>query len=347
MLTPSLLSLPYADMIASQEVILIVEDNLVLRKALEEILAKTGYTVLTAANGKEALDCMGTLTPNLIVSDITMPVMNGYDFFDAVRTRPDWFSIPFIFLTAHGSTTDIINGKTLGVEDYLIKPIHGDELVAAVRSKLNRSTQLRIFQLQEAYESSLTMLANAIEIRDRYTRGHVERVRDYALMIAKMMRFDEHSQNILRFGAILHDIGKIHIRENLLLKEDALNHEEWEEIKQHPIVGANMIKGIPYLRQAVPIVLNHHEYWDGSGYPHHLTGEEIPILARIVVVADSFDAMTSYRVYQPIRSPEKALSEISKGAGIQYDPQVVTALEATWKEGLVTEILKKQLTLST
>ena len=165
----------------SQETILIVEDNPVLREGLQEMLELEGFIVLTASNGREALDRMVGQHPDLILSDIAMPEMDGLAFFRAVRNRPEWISIPFIFLTARGEREDVLAGKDLGAEDYLVKPATREELLTAVSSRLERSHQLRVVQLQQAYEASLTVLANAIEVRDQYTRGHVERVMAFLL----------------------------------------------------------------------------------------------------------------------------------------------------------------------
>ena len=324
-----------------QDVILIADDNEILRTALEEMLSLAGFVIFSAANGREALAKMEHVTPDLIVSDITMPDVDGYAFFEAVRAKSEWLSIPFIFLTARGAKKDNINGKGLGAEDYLVKPIHRDELLIAIRSRLNRSNELRVAQLREAYEGSLTMLANAIEVRDSYTRGHVERVRDYALMMAEQMGWYGVQLDHLRYGAILHDIGKIHIRESILRKKERLNDIEWDAIREHPIIGAEMVRDVPYLQGAIPIILHHHEYWDGSGYPDHLAGGDIPLSARIVVVADAFDAMTTDRCYQPAKSLENALAEIVDSSGAKYDPAVVRALQKTWDAGLVAIIFGK------
>jgi putative two-component system response regulator len=326
------------DMGMELDIILIVEDNDVLRSALDEMLSNSGYVVYTAANGIEALKCLEEKTPHLIISDISMPDMDGYEFFDAVRANKHWLSIPFIFLTARGTKKDILNGKDMGVEDYLVKPVRRDELLTTVRSRLTRSNQLRIAQLREAYESSLILLANAIEVRDSYTRGHVERVRDYALLMAKILGWQDQRLEDLRFAAILHDIGKIHVRENVLLKEGPLNDEEWEEIKKHPSIGAEMVKNVPYLVSAIPAILHHHERWDGQGYPDHLAGESIPLMARIVAVADAFDAMTSNRSYQKIRSLQSAYDEIVSAVGMRYDPKVISALQKAWGMGEVQKI---------
>lgn len=315
----------------NQETLLIVEDNPILREGLQEMLSLEGYTVLTAVNGREALEKMNSLAPDLILSDIAMPEMDGYTFFRAVRSRPEWISIPFLFLTARGEKADVLAGKDLGAEDYLVKPLSRDELVTAVRARLERSQQLRVVQLQQAYETSLTVLANAIEVRDQYTRGHVERVMAYSFALAEFLGWHTHQMEQLRFGAILHDIGKLHIRESILCKREPLTLQEWAEIRNHPITGAEMIKDIPYLAPAVPVIRYHHERWDGKGYPEGLAGEEIPLAARIVAIADCFDAMTTARPYSPARSPQEACEEILANAGTQYDPAVVRAFQKAWE----------------
>lgn len=329
----------------AKETLLIVEDNDVLREGLREMLTFEGFTILTASNGLEALKQMNAVSPDLILSDITMPEMDGYTFFKNVRNRPDWVTIPFIFLTARSEKADLMVGKNLGVEDYLIKPLSRDELVAAVRGRLSRSRQIRVAQLQQAYEASLTALANAIDLRDRYTRGHVERVTAYALALASSLGWQERRLEQLRFGAILHDIGKIHIKESTLFKVTRLDNDEWEEIKRHPINGAEMIKDIPYLAPAVPVVRHHHERWDGRGYPDCLAEEEIPAGARIVAVADGFDAMTTERPYSPARTLEEAYDEILNCSGKQYDPAVVEALQRVWETNQIQSIATSWQTL--
>lgn len=333
-----MLTLELKESIIGKETLLIVEDNDALREGLREMLNLEGFSILAAANGRAALEQMAIVTPDLIVSDISMPEMDGIAFFSAVRARPEWLTIPFLFLTARGEKQDILRGKYLGAEDYLVKPLTRDELITAVRSRLKRSEQLRMAQLRRAYEASLTALANAIDIRDRYTRGHVERVTAYTLAMARKLNWPEKDLDILRFGAILHDIGKIHIPENILFKVTPVTAAEWQEIKRHPVNGAEMIKDIPYLSPAVPIIRYHHERWNGQGYPEGLTGEEIPLGARIVAVADSFDAMTTQRPYSPARTLEDALQEILNCAGNSYDPAVVEVFQSLWNESQIRQI---------
>ena len=305
--------------------ILIVEDHDILREGFLILLETEGYRVTTAPHGKDALRQMEASVPDLILSDISMPEMDGYEFYDSVRARPEWLAIPFIFLTARGDRVDMLASKKLGVEDYLVKPVERLELVSTIRSRLERSQQLMIAQLHQAYEASLIMLANAIELRDSYTRGHVERVRDLSVLIGEQVGLKSGQIEVLRFGAILHDIGKIYIREGVLRKPGPLNADEWNEMKRHAEIGAGLLERIPYLIAASPIIQYHHERWDGKGYPDGLIGEAIPLEARIVAVADSYDAMTTARVYQLASTPEQAKQEIVAGSGTRYDPAIVEA----------------------
>ncbi len=322
----------------ASETILIVEDNQILLDGLKDLLEQEDYQVLCAGHGLEGLEQMQSHVPDLILSDITMPEMDGYEFFEVVRSKPEWVTIPFIFITARREREQLLAGKKLGVEDYLLKPISPEELLTTIRSRLSRSQQLLLLQLEQAYEASLIVLANAIEVRDPYTRGHVERVMNYALEIAWQLDLAPLQIHDLRFGSILHDIGKIQISETILNKAGPLTKQEWDEIKKHPMMGFELIKGIHYLSPALPVILNHHERWDGSGYPAGLVREDIPFVARIAAVADSFDAMTSQRPYRPAMTTQQAAQEIRDCSGSQYDPQVVEAFNKTFGSGKIQAI---------
>jgi putative two-component system response regulator len=320
------------------EWILLVEDNDVLREGLKSILEQEGYQAIVAGDGKEALAKMGKTTPDLILSDIIMPELDGYGLFEAVRSRAEWVSIPFIFLTARRERQYVLAGKRLGADDYLLKPVSPDDLLTAIRSRLGRSQQLLLAQIRESYETSLIMLANAIEVRDPYTRGHVERVMNYALSIAEELAWTPTNLNHLRFGSILHDIGKIQISEKILRKKGPLTQDEWTEMRKHPENGAELIKAIHYLEHAIPTILYHHERWNGSGYPFGLKEMAIPVAARIVAIADSFDAMTTIRPYREELTPQAAFQEIHDRAGILFDPAMVKAFQRAWLSGKVMAI---------
>ena len=318
--------------------LLIVEDNNDLRNGLKDILTFEGFTVLSASNGREALDQMSAISPDLIISDITMPEMNGYEFFDAVRERPEGVTIPFIFLTARGERDDVMKGKNLGAEDYLVKPVTRSELVNAVQSRLTRFRQLQMAQMESAYQYALTALANGIEVRDRYTRGHVERVTNYGLAIAEQLGWHGKRLEALRFGAILHDIGKIFVKEEILSKAGMLTESEREEMLHHPDNGAEMIGDIAYLQVAIPVIRYHHERWDGSGYPQGLVGEQIPIEARLIALADVFDAMTTDRPYHLAEKLETAYDYILSMSGKHFDPMIVHAFQRLWEVGKIQQI---------
>lgn len=317
--------------------LLIVEDDPDMLVAFQDILEGSGYSVTTAANGKDALRLLQEIKPALIMSDITMPGMDGIELYRAVRERPEGAAIPFIFLTARGTREDIFAAKALGVDDYITKPTTRHELLTAVRARLQRTDELMLIQLKAV----LRAMANAIEARAGvYTLRHVEAVNAYAQSMALELGWDEYQLEALEFGAILHDVGKIGVPEKILSKNGPLDEEEWTEMRMHPVYGAHMIEGNPYLESALPLVLHHHERWDGGGYPHGLAGEDIPIGARMLAVADTFHAMTSDRAYRTAMSSEKAFEEILAQAGKQFDPQMVDVFERCWLRGDVARIHK-------
>lgn len=307
--------------------------------AFQDVLESAGFNVITAQNGKVALEKLDAIKPDLILSDISMPVMDGYELFEAVRQQPGGAVIPFIFLTARGTREDIFAGKSLGADDYITKPVTTRELLSAVKARIQRSDELMLAQLKAAYKDSLFVLANAIETRDSYTHAHMRRLNAYATMLAQELDWEREQIEDLEFGAILHDIGKIYVPEAVLQKEGKLDDAEMADMRKHPEVGAHMIKDIPYLASATPMVLYHHERWDGDGYPEGLAGEEIPLGARVLAVADAFDAMTSNRPYRDALSPDVAFQEILNCSGAQFDPEIVEALKVCWDAGRVHEIL--------
>jgi putative two-component system response regulator len=326
----------------ANELILIVEDMDLLREGLREILVNERFSVITARNGREALDQMNNKVPDLIISDITMPVMDGIDFYSAVRARKEWIGIPFIILSARSEPADFTVGRHLGVDDYLVKPVSRDELVSTVRSRLGRFQQAQMARVQQAYLDSLITMANAIETRTLQTSHHIEHITNYAMLIAEHLGWSGKRLSTLRFSAILHDIGKIHIPASILFKNAPFEPDEWELVRRHPATSAEMIKDVPFLADCVPFVRHHHERWDGKGYPDGLIGEEIPDGSRILCVADSLDAMTTHHSYASARSLDDALEDIISLAGSQYDPAVVAALQSVWLDGRLGLILVGQ-----
>ncbi len=326
-----------AKVIKNESTLLVVEDDPAMLIALRDILEGAGYAVQTAVNGAEALNHLANSRPSLILSDIAMPVMDGFQLLEKVRSRPAGATIPFIFLTARGTREDIFTGKSLGVDDYITKPVTSKELLSAVQARLQRADDFTMIAQLMAAKDSLRVLANAIENK----RYHVERVNSYAQALAIELKWDEKRRDALEFGAILHDIGQVRVPEAILLKAGPLTEDEGVEMRKHPVEGARMIEGIPYLAIAIPIVLHHHERWDGKGYPHGLKGDEIPEEARLLSVADTFDAMTSDRAYRKALDKETAKVEIINHSNEQFDPRMVKAFIACWERGEFHEIYEK------
>ena len=311
--------------------ILLVEDDAPLLDVMRYLLEAEGYEVCPAVNGKQALDLFVTSRPSLVISDIMMPEMNGYDLLEAVRVMPEGITVPFLFLSARTERSDVDRARSLGVDDYLFKPFEAPELINAVRARLDRRRVIELFDTRAAHLQTVIMLANVIETRDPYTAGHLERVRRLALNLAFALNWNTEDIAILEFGAILHDIGKIVVPSQVLKKTGPLTKEEWKLMRQHPEVGAKMLEGVDHLRAAVPYVLNHHEWWNGSGYPGGLKGEKIPREGRLLAIADAFDAMTTNRPYHSSMPAVDALDELARYRGIYFDPEMVDAFIQTYK----------------
>jgi len=317
-----------------QSALLVVEDDAAMLVAFRDILESEGYAVSTAANGQDALTVLDRIQPDLILSDISMPFMDGIKLLDAVRERPNGGAIPFIFITARGTREDVFAAKAKGVDDYITKPVTRQELLAAVEARLQRTDELMLIQLKIV----LRALANAIESRDPYTLNHVEAVNAYAQALASELGWQPDELEALEFAAILHDIGKIGVPEKVLIKTGPLDPDEWEDMRRHPIYGVHMVRGTPYLEDAIPLILHHHERWDGKGYPDGLVGEDIPMGARLLAVADTFHAMTSDRPYRAAIPAEKTYEEILSQSGRQFDPKMVEAFQRCWRRGEVLRI---------
>jgi putative two-component system response regulator len=289
---------------------------------MRDILETDDHIVFTVPNGRAAIVAFETKKPDLILSDIMMPDMDGFAVLEAIRSHPDGLAVPFLFVSARTERRDITRARDLGADDFIFKPFGVDELRKAVRAKLQRKRVVELFNTRTAHLQTVTLLANAIEARDKYTRGHVERVRDYALQLARALEWSVEALIILEFGALLHDIGKISIPEQILNKTGPLLPEEWSQMRQHPEVGARMLEGVDHLHAALPYVLYHHERWDGGGYPTGLSGGNIPPEGRLLAIVDSYDAMTTSRPYRQSLTSVAALDEIRKGIDVQFDPDM-------------------------
>jgi putative two-component system response regulator len=323
---------------------LVVDDEPGVRRSLARMLQAQGFQCFEASTGLEALELLERIgeTP-LIVSDMRMPELDGIGFLEAVRRRYPDTSV--IMLTGLSDTTTAVDCLHLGAADFLLKPISMNELQARVARALEKRAlvlQNRYYQenlerrvheqaqrIQELFLQGVQMLARALEAKDAYTRGHSIRVSRYAVATARRMGFQGVLLDGIRLGGELHDIGKIGTRESVLHKPGSLTADEFRQISEHPILGERMLS--PLARESpdvLRIVRSHHERLDGRGFPDGLRGERIPVEARIVAVADAFDAMTTRRPYRESRPPEQAMAELRRVAGTQLDPEAVEAFVA-------------------
>ena len=323
---------------------LVVDDEPGVRRSLARMLQAQGFQCFEASTGLEALELLERIgeTP-LIVSDMRMPELDGIGFLEAVRRRYPDTSV--IMLTGLSDTTTAVDCLHLGAADFLLKPISMNELQARVTRALEKRAlvlQNRYYQenlerrvheqsqrIQELFLQGVQMLARALEAKDAYTRGHSIRVSRYAVATARRMGFQGALLDGIRLGGELHDIGKIGTRESVLHKPGSLTAEEFRQISEHPLLGERMLS--PLARESpdvLRIVRSHHERLDGRGFPDGLRGERIPVEARIVAVADAFDAMTTRRPYRESRPPEQAMAELRRVAGTQLDPEAVEAFVA-------------------
>jgi putative two-component system response regulator len=310
--------------------ILLTEDEDSLRLMTRTVLELGGHEVFAYSNGQLALEAFEEVNPDVVVSDISMPVLDGFGLLDAVRRLHTGSVVPFLFLTAHAEPTDVRFARTLGVDDYLFKPYDADELLEAVRTRLERRRVIELFESRQAHLQTIIMLANLVEARDSYTGDHIQRVQALAMELGTALGWTPEALVTLEYGSLLHDIGKITIPEVILNKPGKLTSEEFEVIRTHTIVGVKILEDIPHLRGAIPYVRSHHERWDGSGYPDGLAGEDIPIAGRLMAIVDFFDALTSERSYHTNRPVEQVLQMIRENEGKHFDPvmaEVFVALQ--------------------
>jgi putative nucleotidyltransferase with HDIG domain len=307
--------------------VLIVDDDHLVRDALRFALEDAGYDVWAVAHGADALAVLESQAVDIVLSDIFMPGMNGFELLKQIRQRrPD---VPVILVTGFGNIEMARQALKEGATDFITKPYNVSEIPILIERNLMRHTieSSRTRDLQEevrrSYRATLEALLAALDTRDTETEGHSERVAAYTMLIAQQLNLSEAELQHIEYGALLHDIGKIGVPDHILYKPGPLTPEEWEVMKQHPVIGYKMCMKIEMLRPAAPIVLHHHERWDGRGYPYGLNGAEIPLGARIFAIADTLDAMTSDRPYRKALSFAQAREEIERCAGSQFDPELV------------------------
>jgi putative two-component system response regulator len=338
-----------------KQVILIVDDQPQNVDLLEAYLVPQGYEVVKAANGQEALEKLSSNQIDLILLDVMMPGMDGFEV--TRRVRRDNRLLPIILVTALREMEDRVKGIEAGCDDFLSKPVDKIELLARVKSLLKvkdyndlvsnyqkvlesevakRTEELKsaMERIKTASLDTIYRLSMASEYKDEDTGTHIKRMSRYCAAVARRMGLDENTIETILYAAPMHDVGKIGIPDMILLKPAKLDPVEWEVMKLHTVIGAKILKGsdAEFIRMGETIALCHHEKWDGSGYPGGLKGMEIPVAARITAIADVFDALTSKRPYKEPFSEEKSLAIIMEGKGSHFDPDVVVAFFAIQAE---------------
>jgi putative two-component system response regulator len=316
--------------------ILIVDDDDIATEILEHALARFGYQVTVAYNGFEALELVRSGQFRMVISDWVMPKMSGIELCREIRQRSPGGYVYIILLTSRRGIQNVVDGMNAGADDFINKPFEVQELIVRIRAGE------RILAL-ESRELIIFSMAKLAESRDPETGAHLERIREYCRVLAEHLSQEDKFRDqvdgdfvqVMYMTSPLHDIGKVGIPDRILLKAGKLTSEEFEIMKMHPEIGARTLDAAvathpeaKFLCMARDIARFHHEKFDGSGYPHGLSGEEIPLCARIVALADVYDALTTKRVYKEAFSHEKAVAIIREGRGRHFDPDIVDAFEA-------------------
>ncbi len=324
--------------------ILIADDQKMICEMLSKRLTLEGHSCVTAHSGKEALGHFYRENFSLIISDIRMPEMDGLELLKHVKTAQP--NTMFIIMTAYPEIQIAVEAIRSGATDFLIKPVDLELMVFSVRRALERKrmeeelesyhrnleklVELRTENLRQACRTlkkanldSVKVLAGATDAKDPYTRGHSDRVRRMSLKVAVSLGFTEERMETLEYGALLHDIGKIGIKDEILGKQGVLSSEEYQMIQEHTLIGVKIVEGIEFFEDKIPMIRNHHEHFDGTGYPDGLAGEAIPLEARIIAVPDAFDAMASLRPHRETMPLEHILLEMGEYKGKQFDPKIL------------------------
>ncbi len=317
--------------------ILVVDDSKVSAEMISHALTKNSHNVIMVSDGEKALDVAKKERPEVIITDIDIPGINGYELIKRARETAEIKDVSVIMMSSRNKKSDIKKSEKLGVAKYFVKPFDIEKLIIVVEQLLLE--RYNIYRKEYEYMlSTIKALITALEARDEYTKGHTHRVSKYALMLGNYMGLSSFELDKLEIAANLHDIGKIGVRDDILLKPGKLSVEEYATIQEHAVIGAEILRPLNSLNDVVPLILFHHERWDGEGYPSMIKGEAIPLGSRIIAIADTFDAITSDRPYRKALSEEEAIEIIKENIGTQFCPACAQAfLDLSLKQRLTSE----------
>jgi putative two-component system response regulator len=307
--------------------LLVADDEPGARRLLRRILEPAGYGVVEAATGSEALAAVESVRPDLIILDITMPDIDGVTICECIKADPETHLTPVIHITGLTTRDQRLRALAAGSDEFVGKPFDIEELLIRVRSLL-RTKYLTDHLV--SIEAVVVALARTVEARDNYTEKHLRRVADRAVEVARRMAMSEREIEGVRLGGLLHDLGKIAVPDAVLLKRGPLDRAEFALVRRHPEAGAEIVRPLRAFEGPEPAVLHHHEHFDGTGYPYGLRGHSIPLAARVVAVADAFDAMTTDRPYRAAMSPAVAFQRLEDGRAEQWDPDAVDSFLAAY-----------------
>ncbi len=320
---------PYRDE-EKAPLILVVDDDSRIRSALARLLRMEGYDVAMEVDGKGALETVPLLRPDLVLLDVVMPGMRGERVCKALKGDPETRLIPILLLTGLMDSEDRVRGLEAGADDFLTKPPDRQELMARVRALLRAKSFTDRLVLAE---SVVLSLARSIEGKDPYTEGHCERLAHFGSRLARRFGLLPAAVEAVYHGGFLHDIGKVAVPDAILLKAGPLTEDEWRLMKQHPVRGEHICGPLHSFGAVLPIIRNHHEKWDGSGYPDGLREDEIPLTARILQTVDVYDALITARPYKPAVTPQKALATMAEEVGRGWwDPDCFQVWEEMVRE---------------
>ncbi|MFH1227710.1 MAG: HD domain-containing phosphohydrolase [Planctomycetota bacterium] len=318
--------------------ILVVDDEPAIRQMLRAFLIRLDYQVRDAGTGIDAIELLAREPASLVLCDIQMPGMDGLDTLSAIKkNHPD---LPVVMMSGFTTHDRLIEALDKGAADFIAKPINLTQAKKVITKILNPRLRKRpeysstiASVLRESYRGLLQITVQLLENKNSYLKEHSRRVAENAARLAEALKLPAGTVEVINCAALLHDIGKISVPDAVLLREGKLTPEDWAEMKKHPATGSDMVEQLKLFRGEEPLIRHHHEHYDGSGYPDGLAGENIPIGARIISIADAYDAIISSRPYRRPVASDRALDIISQSAGTQFDPKLTAEFLNVIKSG--------------